>query len=232
MSTATEAQPVDTNLSADDVAQYLRDHPDFFLQQDDLLTEIKLSHDSGNAISLMERQVAVLREQHHDARSKLHGLLDNAGYNEELFHSTRKLILALLEARDLEQLSGQLIKGLTEEFDIDHAQLTLFGEVVDHAEGVRFIEAEAAEERAPSMMKNAQPLCGPLREEELHLAFGNDSEVTSAAVVKLNYQRPLGLLALGSTNPQKFDPKMETDFVEYIADVLSRLVAPYIGDDD
>jgi len=48
-------------LSADQVASYLKKHPDFFINRDSLLAEITLPHESGQAISLLERQVKILR---------------------------------------------------------------------------------------------------------------------------------------------------------------------------
>ena len=50
-------------ISADDVASYLRENPDFFTDRDGLLAEMTVPHESGKAISLLERQVKILRER-------------------------------------------------------------------------------------------------------------------------------------------------------------------------
>ena len=93
------------NLTDDDVARYLRNHPGFFLKHEDLLAEIKLSQDTGKAVSLTERQVNILRERNMEMRSRLSGLLENAQRNDVLFEKTKALVLALVEAKRADELS-------------------------------------------------------------------------------------------------------------------------------
>ena len=51
-------------MKAEEVAKYLRDHPDFFEEYMDLLATIHVPHPSGkHAIPLAERQVLTLREK-------------------------------------------------------------------------------------------------------------------------------------------------------------------------
>ena len=87
-----------STISEDQVVNYLRQNPGFFARQDDLLAEISLPHDSGNAISLLERQVNILRARGTEARQKLNNLLENARNNDQLFDTTQNLVLALLRS--------------------------------------------------------------------------------------------------------------------------------------
>ena len=57
MDTAKPGQ--DSQPSEEAVARYLRNHPGFFLNNEDLLADLKLAHNSGRAVSLLERQVEV-----------------------------------------------------------------------------------------------------------------------------------------------------------------------------
>ena len=51
-------------LQAQEIAQYLADHPDFFDQHPELLSGMQLPHPhNGQAISLVERQSLMLRER-------------------------------------------------------------------------------------------------------------------------------------------------------------------------
>ena len=50
-------------LDEDSVAAYLSEHPEFFNKQEDLLAKLRIPHKSGGAISLLERQVSLLRRQ-------------------------------------------------------------------------------------------------------------------------------------------------------------------------
>ena len=91
----------ESKLSSSQVADYLRIHPEFFVERDDLLAELSLPHESGKAISLLERQVTILRERGIDARQKLNTLIENARNNDQLFDTTRNLVLALLRAEGI-----------------------------------------------------------------------------------------------------------------------------------
>ncbi|MDZ7825512.1 MAG: DUF484 family protein [Gammaproteobacteria bacterium] len=64
--------------SAEAVADYLRDHPEFFLGRDALLADMILPHGSDGAISLVERQLQVLRERNDDMRRRLNDLVRDA----------------------------------------------------------------------------------------------------------------------------------------------------------
>ena len=81
-----------TMLTPGQVADYLRANPEFFLSQNDLLADLRLPHDSGKAISLLERQVVILRERGHEARQKLGSLRQNARDKDQLFDVTRNLV--------------------------------------------------------------------------------------------------------------------------------------------
>ena len=83
--------------SESEVARYLRNHPGFFLNNEDLLTELKITHKTGKAVSLLERQVEVLRERNMDMRGRISGMLDNAQRNDMLFERSKTLILSLIE---------------------------------------------------------------------------------------------------------------------------------------
>ena len=58
-------------LAPGQVSDFLRENPDFFVGRDDLLLKLTLPHRRGNAISLVERQVALLRERAMDYRHQL-----------------------------------------------------------------------------------------------------------------------------------------------------------------
>ncbi len=107
---ATEIE-ADNGPGAEQVLAYLARHPDFFLRHEAILAELELPHRAGAAVSLVERQVALLRERNIDSRQRLTRLLETARENDELFSKTRRLILALLEAESLERLAQVLVLG-------------------------------------------------------------------------------------------------------------------------
>src|SRR5262249_50100746 len=86
--------------SEDAVMQYLRDNPDFFGRHPMLLTDLSLPHDTGQAISLVERQVAILRERNIDMRRRLNHLVGAANTNDTLYEKTRRFTLEMLDCND------------------------------------------------------------------------------------------------------------------------------------
>lgn len=217
-------------LDPETVAVWLRQHPEFFAAHGDLLADITVPHESGSAVSLVERQVAVLRERNIELRERLHRLLDVARENDQLFEKTRGLILGLLEARGLPALGAALVQGLRERFQSEHISLLVFDSGLDNPGIARDVPLSDAQEHVPGLVRGQRAIAGQLRKDELAFLFGDDAaRVASCAVVPLQLGRPLGLLAIGSSRPEHFKSTMDTLFITHIGDVLARLLAPCLG---
>jgi uncharacterized protein YigA (DUF484 family) len=212
------------------VADWLRQHPEFFQRHEELLTEITVPHETGAAVSLVERQVAVLRERNVELRDRLHKLLDVARENDQLFEKTRGLILSLLEARNLPELSGNLYSGLRERFQSEYVSLLVFDTGLDALGGAIETTLAEAQEKVPGLIRGQRALAGQLRKEELLFLFAdNAASVASCAVVPVQLGRSLGLLAIGSSQADHFKSSMDTLFISYIGDVLARLLTPFLN---
>ena len=117
MSSATE--PESQTLTDDDVVAYLRADRDFFQRHSSLLSELNLPHDSGQAVSLIERQVAILRERNMQMRRRMNELLRAAKDNDELFAKTRTLTLELLNVHNWHELNEVLATYMLADFQAD-----------------------------------------------------------------------------------------------------------------
>ena len=82
-----------SEVTAEVVSDYLRDNPDFFNQHPEVLSELKITHVGDGAVSLVERQVATLRERNAELRRRLDALMSVAEQNEALLEALRKLSL-------------------------------------------------------------------------------------------------------------------------------------------
>ena len=222
--TADNKNPQD--LTEEEVALFLKNNPGFFLNRDDLLCEIELTHPSGGAVSLLERQVLLLRERNMDLHGRLNNLLENARKNDRLFEKTKTLVLSLLEADHLDAVTSACIKGLRKDFAMDFANLTLFGEAQSRkGKTTRFASIADARKAIPGLLKNNHATCGVLRPEELAFLFpDNSGKIGSAAVVPLHFDSMIGVLAIGSRDPHYFRSSMGTLFLGYIAEVLNRIL--------
>ncbi|MFC6634046.1 DUF484 family protein [Microbulbifer taiwanensis] len=213
-------------LLARQVARYLIQNPDFFADHLELLETIKLPRENGKTVSLMTHQTNLLRERNIEMRQRLDQLLHNARDNDQLFLHSRRLILALLEAQTVGEATAALYKSFAGDFNVEFTGLTLFGPLPHgrNALGeVRTSSRAAAETAIGSILRNGRTVCGILRPAEKTYLFGGDAEkVASAAVVPLANQ--LGVLAIGSCDPQHYRSSLGTLFLSYIGEVLERLL--------
>ena len=221
---ARGAEPVKTEES---VAAWLRDHPDFFLRHGDLLATLRLPHARGTAISLVERQVEVLREKQQTTESRLSELVSIARANEQLAVRIHHFTRRLMAAPTRREILAQIERSFREELDASQIVLLLFSANASDA-GLRFVRAVDPREDAltgfDSLFASGKPRCGQIRDTQREYLFGADAgEIGSVALVPLSGQ---GLLVLGSHDRDRFHPGMSTDFLatlgELIADALSR----------
>ncbi len=219
------------SIHESDVVDYLKQTPDFFIRHADLLADLTLPHESGDAISLVERQVAVLREQRDKAREQMQTLISNARKNEQLNNHIDALILALLDADDLQAVIDLVRARLASDMDADIVVVRLFDtghatfrnqpELVDWSEPVM-----GAFEK---VIAGRRPVCGSLKPGQLDALFNDASEeIKSAALIPLvaddSSKRCLGLLAIGSTDSSRFRASMGTVFLSQLGKVLTRII--------
>lgn len=218
-----------SELNDAQVRDFLEQNLDFFQRNPDMLRKLHIPHASGDAVSLVERQVSVLRERNVDLRHRLRDLTDAARDNEQLYMNTRKLVLALLEADSLESLFDVFANSMCREFKTDQAAIILFDNnapaEVDAAKSCRLAPRENVLAHLGPLVKGGKPACGALRDEEFHYLFPDACGSGSAAVVAIRHSdSELGLIAVGSVDAKRYHPQMGTIFLEHIAAVLARLL--------
>lgn len=210
------------------VAAWLKANKDFFERHPDLLAELSVPHSAGGAVSLVERQVGVLRERNLELRERLQRLLDVARENDVLFEKMRGLVLALLEAGSIAELARALEDELKSRFSSEFVSFLLF-DVAGPTGAAQNVALQDAQGQVPSLVRGRQAIAGHLREEELTFLFGHEGQqVKSCAVVPLFHERPLGLLAIGSSDAAHFRTSMDTLFISFVGDVLARVLSPLL----
>lgn len=220
----TDQQDMPKPLDAETVAAYLRLHPEFFIDHDELIPELRIPHQRGDTVSLVERQVKLLRERNIEMRHRLSQLMDVARDNDRLFDKTRRLVLDLLDAASLEEVVSAVEDSLRHEFQVPFVSLILFS---DNALPVgRSVSSAEAHQAIGGLLAGGKTICGVLRSHELAFLFGDGEaeQVGSAAVVALTHQGLHGVLAIGSVDPQHYKSSLGTLFLGYIAEVLARVL--------
>ncbi len=217
-------------INDDNVAEYLQTYPDYFERNGALLAKLRLPHlrDSGTTVSLVERQVEVLRERNQALERKLKELVDVARLNDALADRIHRLSQRLIRAHTLLETINALEASLREDFDARHAVLVLFMEQARDLETApdRFLKvadpSDASMRTFDSLLQSGKPRCGQVRDAQRDLLFGKDSiEIGSVALTPLGAKGVLGLLAIGASDADRFHPAMSTEFLTRIGELLA-----------
>lgn len=209
-----------------DVVDYLRETPEFFVRHRDLLAVLEIPHDPGGTVSLVEYQVKVLRREVAKLRTRVTALIENARRNEEQSGRMHRLALRLLEARELDDLFAGFYASMDEEFGVDRTVVKIIRSPSspEHAGLGEFVSGD---ETLDSIARSHAPICGDLDEIRLRMLFGEfAAEIASAATVGL--EGSMGVLALGSRDPDRFGARMGTLFLHQLAALLSHALRRHV----
>jgi len=210
-------------LNDDTVREYLKDNDDFLQRYPEMLDYLHVSHATGSAVSLVEKQVSVLRERNMDMRHRLTALNANARENDRLYEQSSKLVLSLLEADSLQDMNNTLLDSLCKDIGVEYACLILYSEA-GSADGVRRATRDDVSAQIGSLFRGHKSICGTLRQAELAYLFPEAGDAGSAAIAPLNAGEALGLIAVGSSDADRYNSNVGTLFLTHIADVISRLL--------
>lgn len=200
------------------IAKYLVSHPDFFQRHSDLLVNIQVPHGAGTA-SLIERQVAILREKSRDLEEQLNGLIRTARGNEQIVTRLQRFTLELMRADGIDDVIGTCQEVLREDFNADFVTLKIIG----GDDTMHFVEPTNKNLKSFSnLFKTKRPVCGRLNEEQQEFLFEKNTDlVNSTALVPLFSTEKLGILALGSKDESRFHPGMGTVFISHLGELIS-----------
>jgi uncharacterized protein YigA (DUF484 family) len=208
-------------LGAHEVAAWLRRHPKFLQQFPDLALSLVVPREDGPAASLASYQLEVLRDKNRELSRRLHDLFAISQENERLAVRTHQLTLALMRQADASGVVRAMVATLEEDFAGDMVSVVLFrpveglgGEpwlqVIDRDDAVLRPFADA--------LKSGEPLCGRLHPDKHALLYGaRGEEVESSALLALE---GTGLVAVGSTDPNRFYPGMGTLFLRMMGEAF------------
>ena len=209
-------------LDAMEVAAYLRRHPAFLKDFPDLTMKLQVPREQGSAASLAGYQLEVLREQAADLRRRLAELVEIAADNEQLMVRVHSFTLALIRSVTREQSIRTVIATLNEDFHTDLVRIVLFRPDPDlpHADWLLQREGGAAAWPAfGEFLDSGDPLCGRLAPEKQLALFGERADdVKSMALLRIGNA---GMLAIGSTDPNRFHPGIGTVFLKLIAESVA-----------
>ena len=230
---STQTQEKEELLATDlQLVSLLKNNPDILLRHPELVAELEVPHQSGAAVSLIERQVSTLRENLQKMEKRMRELMDIAKDNDRLAQSRHRLAINLLNARDLDDVISTISDELWAELKADFVSIKFFSEdekLITENPELFISKSDDSVNCFSTMLKHQNPMCGRCSDEQKKFLFSDDAEsVKSAAVIPLSSGAELGLLGLGSDDETRFDLSMGTDFLIQIGELISASLAVHL----
>jgi uncharacterized protein YigA (DUF484 family) len=215
------------------IERYLNVNPDFFERHQALLSRMRLPHmRTGSTVSLVERQVEVLREQKSDSERRLAEFVSVARANDQLADRIHRFTRRLLRAPNAQAALVSLEASLREDFEAFHSVLVLTAPPkslasIEFEPFLRKLPGDDANIRSfEALLNTGKPRCGQVRDTQRDFLFGPEAaSIGSVALVPLSDGKvengSIGLLALGSAERERFHPGMSTEFLKRMGDLIS-----------
>ena len=200
-------------IDVKEIELYLLENTDFFLTRESLVSELSFKHDSEGATSLLEMQIRKLRDEQSRLIEMLSGFVSTGKENEELFFKSKDLTLSLITARDFTAVKKIVEKFFMNNFKVDSCILEILSD-----DQLQILE----DETNMDMSKNAIHM-GPLSKEKM-AAFFKTNKIQSAVISVMKLEDNFGLLKIGSNDPTKYLGDGDTTFIEYIRDIIVKVI--------
>ncbi len=221
-----------TSTDEETVAHFLSQHPDFFERHPALLAQLKVPHARGDSstVSLVERQVDILRERSKDIELRLTTLLDNGRTNDGLATKIHGLAKRLIKAQSAQARLSVIEAALREDFAAHEFVIVLTAPSKElKALKERYLKildaADPALQSFDTLFTAGKPRCGRIRDSQREFLFPNDAtSVGSVALVPMGTRTKPALLAIASVNADHFNPAMSTDFLSRIGDLIATAI--------
>lgn len=213
-------------MKSEEIARFLQDNPQFFEEHADLISRIVIPHPhGGRTISITERQMLSLRDKNKLLEGKMDELLQFGEENDTISEKMHRLAVAMIAASTFQSVLHTLNFHLRDDFSIPHVALRLWDRSDNTDELPEF--ANVSEELQVFAETLSQPYCGSTSGIETSSWFGDVAEhIRSQALIAMrNGGGTVGMIALGSEEPQRFYVGMGTLYLERLGEMASAALA-------
>ena len=222
------------HLTAEIVADYLAHHPDFFQQHTELLKALYIPHPSGEAVSLVAKQLEILRDENRKVRKNYSDLVDVGRNNDAVLRKMHQLVLSLMQAKTLEEAILNLTDQLRSNFSTDFVSLQIITgnqiisdnqiESILPSRGMRDLAVDAdnkALQLFAKILETNQPQCGQAEQEQLEFLFPKHAkEVASCAIMPIQHKGFVALMSIGSRDENRFSYNAGIMFLTQMAELV------------
>lgn len=216
------------NINATQVETFLSKNPDFFQHHLHLLEEISIPHPSGKAVSLISKQLEVLRNKHSKLEQQLASLISIARVNDTVAKHLHQLTLAMLDVHTLEDLLANLEQVLQNNFLIDFVAVRILQENNASSISNLFLKPDDKDmNNFLEIIASNKPKCGKTTPSQSKFLFGSNClQVKSSAIIPMSFTKIDAVLAIGSRQKDRFHQSMGHMFLQQISEIVgTRLLA-------
>lgn len=216
-------------LSEAAVSDYLLANPEFFQTHRALLTKLAVPHPAGGAVSLVERQVEVLRGENRRLEQRLVEWMEIARENDRLLGNLHRLAVTLLAETGRDVRLATLTRSLHEDFEADASAIILHdAETAGAIAGAHHLPREDdAFAGLAENLQGADPLCRPLSEAQSRRVFPETGAgLASAAFIPIGTGNTAGLLVVASKQPKHFHPGLDTTYLVRLGELAGAALSP------
>jgi uncharacterized protein YigA (DUF484 family) len=214
-------------MNSEDIAAYLKAHPEFFEQYAEMMSQINIPHPhGGRSIPISERQILTLRDKGKQLESKLREIIQFGEENDAISQKIHAISLALLRARDAHSVVQAALKHLREDFAVPHVAMRVWR--IEQGGGLPEFESVSEALRCFAAALG-EPRCGVEAAPETAALFGEQApSLKSFAYIPLRDGDTLGLLVLASEDPQRYYEGMGTLYLSRLGDLVGCALAPHL----
>lgn len=233
MKNQAQTRAIDEPLDPQQVIDYLTGHPDFFLQHESLLAQLEIPHESGVAVSLVERQIHLLRQRITQYETRLRDMIEAGHSNQRLQESLHRLCINLFMTDSLDDVIATLNDELRNHLDIDYVSVRLLShnlnEINSRPERYLNLGDDDLLLLFQKIINEKRIQCGRVSPQQLDQLFAKEANaVQSAIIVPLAGAETFGLIAMGSSDEQRFHPGMAVDYLTRMGEIISAAIRPYL----
>lgn len=221
---------IDESVDIKTIRNYLRDHPDFFDKNPDILETMVIHHKTDGAISLVERRLQALQEKNISLENKLNSLINNAEQNQKIFENIMTLASRVLTAQNLLSLLDILDDSFKNVFKIKYHKLIIFDEFVsiDHPSMV-FNNEKELKKAIPELSDSGKQFSGEITEQAFQLLFDKKNQIHNSVVLcKITNKSPNAYLAFGSDDPDLYKQSDSKYFLLHLANLVGQSFIKFI----
>jgi len=207
--------------NAEKVSAYLKSHPEFFVNNPELLETLEVAAPKGQLANLTTHQLRVLQQKNKTLKAQMKQLIQNAQHNEALMDRLLNMLIELSSLDRAHFLHG-FIQYINNHFPSEYFQIMVAEDMLtrDADAPFVFLTTEAKKQFSMFQMSN-EPLSGRLKKEKLQALFKDYELIKSAIVLPIGNQGQFGLMAFASQDEEKYHPNSSSDILQKLTQVLT-----------